>query len=62
MLKRAYPNIEFYIEKTLQQEEPGFLGQKFIGMLSTVTGVYDRKIFYDAYPPNIIRLWYIAYW
>lgn len=26
-------------------------------MLKSVPGIYNGKIFYDSYPPNIIRIW-----
>lgn len=32
-LSLGYPQIEFYIEKTLRQEEPGFLGEQLDSIL-----------------------------
>ena len=29
MLQKQYAGLDFYIEKTLQQEEPGYLGDEF---------------------------------
>lgn len=32
-LRQAHPSVNFYLEKTLQQEEPGYLGQEFETLL-----------------------------
>lgn len=56
MLNRNHPGINFYIEMTLQQEEVGYLGKEFDRMLEGARGVYDKVVFYDAFPPNIIHL------
>jgi hypothetical protein len=55
-LTTLYPNIDFYIEKTLQQEEPGSLGDELKGILQSVEGIYNKMVFLDAHPKSIIPL------
>jgi hypothetical protein len=55
-LLRFSPKVDFYIEKTLQQEEPGFLGNELEGILKSAAGVYNKIVFLDAYPLNILPL------
>lgn len=41
LLKSKFPDKKFYIEKTLQQEEPGFLGNSFDNMIESAIGIYS---------------------
>ena len=64
MMIKEYPTIEFFIEKTLQTFESGYMGKEWDKILEEGRKVYGEKknIFYDSFPPNLINLWYICFW
>ena len=48
----------FFIEKTLQSEEAGYLGNEFLKILQENEDMYNQIVFFDAFPPSLIKIWF----
>lgn len=49
-LVKNNPGKQFFIEKTLQKEETGFIGPKFAQYLEKAGKLYDKPAFLDSFP------------
>ena len=55
-LVKNNPGKQFFIEKTLQKEEAGFVGTKLGKYLEKAKQIYDKPLFLDSFPEQIIQL------